>query len=89
MRSTVPAVAVERIFLLIGGVLGVILLVVSSPFGWGDEDTHLLHAYRLAALRLDLTSNGSRMTVELPRGVSRLEMLSGWTACSSAAAGRR
>lgn len=62
MRAVQP----ERAFLAVGGVLGVVLLLVSPPLYWGDENTHFLHAYRLALLRLDLVQLDDRPSIAPP-----------------------
>lgn len=69
--------APERIFLVLAAALGVALTIVSPPLYWGDENTHFLHSYRLALLRLDLSRQDDRMTIELPRGVGKLQLLFG------------
>lgn len=67
----------ERAFVLLGGVVGALLVVLSPPLYWGDENTHFLHSYRLAQLRFDLTPRDDRMTIALPRGVGQLQLLYG------------
>ncbi|MBY0279534.1 DUF2142 domain-containing protein [Candidatus Binatia bacterium] len=62
---------------MLAAVLGMILVVVSPPLYWGDENTHFLHSYRLALLRFDLSRQDDRMTIELPRGIGKLQLLFG------------
>lgn len=62
-------------FLIVGGVFGLALVVVSPPLRWGDENTHFLHAYRLSEIQLALVPlEQDGMGALLPRGVAQLQI---------------
>jgi uncharacterized membrane protein len=59
-----------RIFAFIAGICGALLLVLSPPFRWGDENVHFLNALRLSEGRLITAS--SQGAADAPRGARRL-----------------
>ncbi|HEY8518094.1 MAG TPA: DUF2142 domain-containing protein [Candidatus Binatia bacterium] len=71
-RSNPAGVWAARAFLLIGALCGLALALVTPPLRWGDENTHLIQAYRLSELNFTLLPAMKATRVELPRGVGKL-----------------
>lgn len=62
----------DRAFLVLGGVFGLLLVLVSPPFRWGDENSHLLQAYALSEGALQREVVAGRHGARLPRGLHEL-----------------
>src|SRR5690606_12915778 len=71
-RSNPAGVWAARACLLIGALCGLALALVTPPLRWGDENTHLIQAYRLSELNFTLLPAMKATRVELPRGVGKL-----------------
>ena len=65
----------ELTFVVIAGVCGSLLAVISPPLRWGDENTHLVQAYRLSELNFATSVADGGMSVSLPRGVGKLMLV--------------
>jgi len=61
-----------RIFALVAGICGTLLLVLSPPFRWGDENTHFLNALRLSEGNWRAQSSDRESVDDVPRGASTL-----------------
>jgi hypothetical protein len=60
-------VSPELTFVIIAGVCGTLLALISPPLRWGDENTHLVQAYRVSELNFATTVADGRMSIKIGR----------------------
>jgi uncharacterized membrane protein len=71
-RISSAAASPERVFALCAGIAGMLLVLLSPPFRWGDENVHFLNALRLSEGRLLRDASPRRGASSAPRGARAL-----------------
>lgn len=72
LAARVATLSPSLAFVVVAGVFGVALAVISPPMRWGDENTHFVQSYRVSELHFETTVENGHLMVRLPRGVGKL-----------------